>query len=313
MSKGRRLEPKKIEERNLAIINALPDTIYVISSEGVFLDYKSGDDKDVFALPEDIIGRDIEKVFSTELADQYHYYIQQALSADYLQICEYKMMVKDYEQEYEARFIGCGKNKVLVMVRNITQRKKTEAQLVKMMVQLEESHDNLISILNQLRLGTAMIDKGGKLTFISHAGLKFLGLNEAAVGEVWEDILPLSAQEKEQIKHMSGLSPKKRLKIPVNIKTGDRDDWIDVEIQDHPQDSHKKIFLFYDVTEVHTLRRMLDEKNEFQGLVGQSRIMKQVYQQIRELSDVDVSVLIQGETGTGKELVARALHNLSSR
>jgi DNA-binding NtrC family response regulator len=51
----------------------------------------------------------------------------------------------------------------------------------------------------------------------------------------------------------------------------------------------------------------------FQGLVGESPAMQGLFRRLARLAAVDVSVLIVGETGTGKELVARALHDLSSR
>ena len=56
-----------------------------------------------------------------------------------------------------------------------------------------------------------------------------------------------------------------------------------------------------------------EEHAVFSELVGQSRPMQEVYQQIRDVAQVDASVLIEGETGTGKELVARAIHNTSPR
>ncbi|WP_250461869.1 sigma 54-interacting transcriptional regulator [Microbulbifer litoralis] len=49
------------------------------------------------------------------------------------------------------------------------------------------------------------------------------------------------------------------------------------------------------------------------GLVGSSRCMAQLRQQIRQVAPTNASVLIRGETGTGKELVARAVHSLSRR
>lgn len=48
-------------------------------------------------------------------------------------------------------------------------------------------------------------------------------------------------------------------------------------------------------------------------LVGNSRPMQNVYEMIRKCADVSIAVLIMGETGTGKELVARAIHHLSRR
>jgi len=49
------------------------------------------------------------------------------------------------------------------------------------------------------------------------------------------------------------------------------------------------------------------------GVVGHSRAMRDVFEAVRSVAPTDTTVLIQGETGTGKELVARAVHDLSSR
>ncbi|HEX5753170.1 MAG TPA: sigma 54-interacting transcriptional regulator [Archangium sp.] len=56
-----------------------------------------------------------------------------------------------------------------------------------------------------------------------------------------------------------------------------------------------------------------DREGELCGLVGQSVKMRQVFALIKKIAPMDVSVIIGGETGTGKELVARAIHELSGR
>lgn len=51
----------------------------------------------------------------------------------------------------------------------------------------------------------------------------------------------------------------------------------------------------------------------FEEIVGESRALKQVLKQVQTVAATDSTVLILGETGSGKELIARALHNLSDR
>lgn len=57
----------------------------------------------------------------------------------------------------------------------------------------------------------------------------------------------------------------------------------------------------------------VSEKTEFHGLLGWSVAMRRLFSQIEKLGPTETSVLIRGETGTGKELVARAIHQLSQR
>ena len=58
----------------------------------------------------------------------------------------------------------------------------------------------------------------------------------------------------------------------------------------------------------------LDERDGvFEGMIGRSEPIKRVYELIAGVAPTDATVLIQGETGTGKELVARAIHNRSAR
>jgi two-component system response regulator HydG len=61
------------------------------------------------------------------------------------------------------------------------------------------------------------------------------------------------------------------------------------------------------------LRRQLDEKFGFEGVVGNSARMHEVIAKLQSVAPTSATVLIQGETGTGKELVAKAIHNNSPR
>ena len=66
---------------------------------------------------------------------------------------------------------------------------------------------------------------------------------------------------------------------------------------------------FHDATRERELARRLGERDHFAGIIGRDKKMLEVYDLIRDLADTDAPVLIQGDSGTGKELVAAAVHN----
>ena len=61
------------------------------------------------------------------------------------------------------------------------------------------------------------------------------------------------------------------------------------------------------------LRRGLQPQVTFQNIIGNSPALQRVFDLIHKVADTDSNILITGETGTGKELAAKAIHNLSRR
>ena len=61
------------------------------------------------------------------------------------------------------------------------------------------------------------------------------------------------------------------------------------------------------------LRQEIDETSMFEDIVGRSAALQSVLKQVEAVAAAESTVLIYGETGTGKELIARAIHNLSPR
>ncbi|NQT84324.1 sigma 54-interacting transcriptional regulator, partial [bacterium] len=70
---------------------------------------------------------------------------------------------------------------------------------------------------------------------------------------------------------------------------------------------------FRDLTVERDMARRLGEMESFSGMIGRDKKMLEIFDLIRSVADLKVPVLIQGETGTGKELVAAAIHNEGRR
>jgi PAS domain S-box-containing protein len=70
---------------------------------------------------------------------------------------------------------------------------------------------------------------------------------------------------------------------------------------------------FRDLSLVEELRKELDGRFQVGDMVSRSSSMRKIFDILPQVADSDATILIQGETGTGKEILARAIHNLSNR
>ncbi len=71
--------------------------------------------------------------------------------------------------------------------------------------------------------------------------------------------------------------------------------------------------VFRDLSDVETLRREVEGRRGAADIIGASEAMRDVLRVLPDIAACDATVLVQGPSGTGKELVARAIHDLSSR
>jgi PAS domain S-box-containing protein len=70
---------------------------------------------------------------------------------------------------------------------------------------------------------------------------------------------------------------------------------------------------FRDLRLVEELRKKVEQSYSFEDILSRNHRMREIFELVPTIAESDSTVLIEGETGTGKELVARAIHNLSDR
>lgn len=82
----------------------------------------------------------------------------------------------------------------------------------------------------------------------------------------------------------------------------------EIEMQIKKIVAHKELVL-----ENILLRKRLEEKSQYDDIIGISDVMQEIYEMISRVAPTDSTVLITGESGTGKELIAQAIHGNSQR
>jgi PAS domain S-box-containing protein len=138
------------EQHAKAVIDAIPDMIFRMDSEGVFISYKAANE-DLFVSPEMFIGKNISEVLPAEIAVLTKEKIQQAFNTFNIQIFNYDLQIQHKASQYfECRMIPCSPNEVVAIVRNITEQRQSERELIKSEARLRETNatkDKFFSII----------------------------------------------------------------------------------------------------------------------------------------------------------------------
>ncbi len=129
------------EARYQAIISAFPDLIFRVSRDGIYLDIQAAKQKMLTTAPENYLGRKLHEMLPRDVANCLKRHVQLALDTQTAQVTEYSLDIHGEKSEREARIVACADDEVLLIVRDITERKQTERSLAQYTKRLNISHD----------------------------------------------------------------------------------------------------------------------------------------------------------------------------
>jgi PAS domain S-box-containing protein len=118
---------QEVEVRHRAILRALPDWVFLMSTDGVFLDCHVKDREFLLAEPEDFVGRHVTEVLPPELAADLTRLFDLVARMDQPGTLEYFVPVAGEIRYYEVRAVRCN-DKILTIVRDVTEGKRAEHQ-----------------------------------------------------------------------------------------------------------------------------------------------------------------------------------------
>ncbi len=207
---------------------------------------------------------------------------------------------------------------VVIAFRNVAEVRDLTVRLAEANATLSREKEKLSSILNSIADGVFTVDLGYHITSFNKAAQEITGFRpEEVIGRPCHTVFRSIA--------CRGECP-----LKATARTGQPVTDREIEIFDRHnrlrpisvttallRDSDGRIIgaveTFRDLSRIKELTEQLEAKYSFANIVGKSEAMRKVFRVIRDVAPTDTTVLIEGETGTGKELVARAIHYTSPR
>jgi len=176
----------------------------------------------------------------------------------------------------------------------------------------------LDNMLDYVPDGVFTVDAEWRVTFFNRAAEQITGIKRAdALGRRCSDVFRASICENACALKQT-LSTNRRVvnkvvyiidargqKIPISISTA--------ALKDQRGRIIGGVESFRDLRVVEELHRELQQQSSFSDIIGRSAAMRQIFEILPQIAESDSTVLIEGASGTGKELFARAVHNLSNR
>lgn len=113
----------------MAFLQAVPDLLFRLDSDGTILDCKASDTTDFFVSPTELFGRKVHEVASGQVVGKLLEAVERVNETRAIVQIEYALIIRGRKQYYEARFIPLLENQISMIVRNITERKQAEEAL----------------------------------------------------------------------------------------------------------------------------------------------------------------------------------------
>jgi PAS domain S-box-containing protein len=122
-------ELRASESRNRALLENIPDLIFRMSGEGVYLDYHAAVENRLYVPSEEFLGKNVVDVLPSELAQATVAKVKRSIESKEIQMDEYQLPLDGGIRDFEARYTASGEGEVIAIIRDITERKRADARI----------------------------------------------------------------------------------------------------------------------------------------------------------------------------------------
>jgi len=177
------------------------------------------------------------------------------------------------------------------------------------------NHDIILDSINE---GVFTVDLNWKITSFNNAAQKITGIpRQKAIGRLCYEILRANVCETNCalkqtfssgnpiINSTAHIIDQKGRQVPVRLSTA--------ILRDEAGQIMGGVETFQDLSHIEQLQKQLEASYGYEDIIGRSSLMLELFSVLPRVAESNSTVLLEGASGTGKELFAKAIHNLSPR
>jgi PAS domain S-box-containing protein len=182
-------------------------------------------------------------------------------------------------------------------------------------VSITEQHQ---VILDSLTEGVFTVDLAWRIMSFNKAAEGITGIpREEAIGQLCHEVFRANVCETACVLRQTMMNGVSTRNMPIYIMRAD-ERWIPISVTTSLlRDAAGRVIggveTFRDLSAIHHLRKELQKKHSFGDIISKNDKMLKLFSVLPQIAESDSTVLIEGASGTGKELFARAIHNNSPR
>jgi PAS domain S-box-containing protein len=171
LAKDRSLQALQASERRVrALLDAIPDNMYRVARDGTYRDFNANVPEDLVLPPDQIVGDRIQNVLPKEISDVLMDGVERALETGEVVSVEYRVLRTRGLRDTESRIVKSGDDEVVIIVRDITDRKAAEAELERLgrelsarLDELQRERDFISAVLETAPALVCVYDREGRI------------------------------------------------------------------------------------------------------------------------------------------------------
>jgi len=196
---------RESESRNRAMLDALPDMMFLIDERGTYLDWHANDRRNLYVPPEQFLGKTMDEIMPPEISQLFKPVFEQVLSTGKPARVEYSLKIGGETRFFETRIVLCPDRKLFSIARDITELKRAEIELQQLSSQLVSLQDD-----ERRRISRELHDTTAQHLFaitINIENLKRMGAGISRAGiELLNECRDLCERSLQEVRTLSYLS-----------------------------------------------------------------------------------------------------------